>query len=233
MEEIYQPMLRDGAISHVEGVDTKIERTLGSMLLWRGGDELNMDKFFATGKVDHLASRWSTDSRGREGLTLYFAVDKVITQRYQQWAKTSWGAMTTALLWMEVSNTLIAKSKSCILRYDGSSTGQWKTDEWKQIIYASRRGERFPKHLTHFKHCQLFIGHICKKANECIEDLASWKDITDKYLFNLNEGILDKAGNEIKPHFATQYVFFGDEIADKLREKAKFGFDGQDSIDLP
>ena len=215
--EEYRPLLQWGGIPGRQETSVKPETIPGSTILWRGGDKGPFDEFLDSGTIDRLQSRWPSDFRGFRGIVLYFAMEQEVAIRYQNWAKHASCTSATALLWIRVPNTLLSRFDQCILRLDASVAGKWKPEDWKQIVWASRRGERFPKSLSHLQSNPIFIGHICKTVNKSINSLEHWGELShDKYVWNLN-----KEGEV--PHYATQYVFNGDEVVDALEDEASFG----------
>lgn len=222
-DEYKKLLLRGGGKSQSENSQTllKPEDTPGTVTLWRGGDKEPMEKFLRLGGIAKLQSRWPSDFRGLGGPILYFALEKEVAMRYRDFAKHTAYCTATAVMWMKVSNSFIARYESCVLRQDKSVTGKWIADDWKRIVYASRRGEHLPKDLSHLESCPILIGHICKSHNMAIAALPGWQDISHKrHVWNLR-------GLNEDPYYATQYVFNGTPVIKALEAEAEFGWLGE------
>ena len=119
--------------------------TPGTTRVYRGGDMESLKEVFSpsTGKLNLLAiqSMWPTNFRGlAAGPTLYFGLEEQVGGRYARYAKNRSGVSAVAVIYMDVKNQFLAHWKPYILRGG---------DEWKQIVYESRRRKRYPDHLSH------------------------------------------------------------------------------------
>lgn len=185
--------------------------------LYHGTTKRSLDTFHDSGNLESLHSRLGSDFRGLKGEVMYFALDFEVAYRYAKWALKWSPASSPKVLYMQVPNDFIEKCKPCILRVDHSTSGNWNIDDWKKIVWYSRRKERFPKELSHLQNHPLFFGHICRNVSIPIASLNSWQDLLpEKHAWILENGEKGKI-------FATQYVFNGLEVLDALKEVAEIG----------
>lgn len=211
-EETAEPLYHEAFPAH----------TPGTTRLYRGGDLESLKKVFnsSTGKPNLLAvqSMWPIDFRGLvAGPTLYFGLEEQVGRRYARYARNRSGVSIVAVIYMDVKNSLIDHWKPYVLRGG---------DEWKQIVYESRRRNRYPDHLSHLQNHPLFIGYICRTHSSSIEKLGSWTELTDHNIMKIDEEIFnnDSGTWETAEVKATQYVFNGQAIITALEQEVDVGY---------
>lgn len=211
-EETPEPLYHEAFPAH----------TPGTTRVYRGGDMESLKKVFnpLTGKSNLLAiqSMWPIDFRGLvAGPTLYFGLEEQVGRRCARYAKNRSGVSIVAVIYMDVKNSFIDYWKPYVLRGG---------DEWKQIVYESRRRNRYPDHLSHLQNHPLFIGYIFRTHHSPIEKLDSWTELTDHNIMKIEEEIFNKDSGtrETAAVKATQYVFNGQAIITALEKEVDVGY---------
>lgn len=211
-EETPEPLYHEAFPAH----------TPGTTRVYRGGDMESLKKVFnpLTEKSNLLAiqSMWPIDFRGLiAGPTLYFRLEEQAARRYARYAKNRSGVSIVAVIYMDVNNSFIDYWKPYVL--EGG-------DEWKQIVYESRRRNRYPDHLSHLQNHPLFIGYIFRTHHSPIEKLDSWTELTDHNIMKIEEEIFNKDSGtwETAAVKATQYVFNGQAIITALEKEVDVGY---------
>lgn len=191
---------------------------LGYTLLWRGQDLKYLERVIDADGKYHLWKMSSTlpsDFRGIGGSSvLHFTPQRRVAEKYAQYAQRRSGCSGVGLVWMRVPNELIEKNEPVVQQYG---------DEWKKIVFASRRGERLSQELKALQRKSLFIGPICRNEDMAISQLDSWRGISvEKNVMHINKPIWDferkEWASETRP--ATRYVFNGDDLVQELEEAA-------------
>lgn len=200
-------------------------------LLWRGTATHWLEGIQATDGTWELAKMYSTAPNDFQGSIgggmLYASPQRVVAEKYANYAKHRSGTSGVRLVWMRVPNEVIQGMKPYDLRVG---------EEWKTLVWHARNGKAFPKTLNHIYDQHLLIGHICHNPNEAIMKLGSWQDMSEaKHVMNVEEPMFDEATGKTTVHTrkAIQYAFCGYRPCQALEESSKFkimGVNDPDSV---
>ena len=194
------------------------ERTPGTIILYKGVARFRTEEIVPeTGhiNINRLASTPPTDFVGLAGAVFYFCTDRDVAEHYCKYAKKRADIHPTCILEMAVPNSLITQACPDIVQYG---------DEWKQLIWHSRRGHHLPKEIRHLGRRALLIGDICHSHNKAIARLNHWSEITENCILYTNRETKDPRTGEISTIRvpATQYVWWGDDVMATLEENCVF-----------
>ncbi|KAL9118352.1 MAG: hypothetical protein Q9187_005106 [Circinaria calcarea] len=187
--------------------------TPGTTKLWRGGDQelINLARDQNT-EANNLRTQDAyvrpTDFQGRAPL-LYFTLDRTTGVRYAKWAALKSNGLG-ALLYMEVPNSVLQSMDPYTLQ----------DDEWKQIVWHSRRSLAWPDSLQFLKSRLLLIGDIATGKNQAYHKIAKWQDITEHHKLKRQDGDIERT--------TTQYVFQDEEALALLNRHARLEVIGID-----
>ncbi|KAH7402629.1 hypothetical protein BKA66DRAFT_5492 [Pyrenochaeta sp. MPI-SDFR-AT-0127] len=93
-------------------------------------------------------------------------------------------------------------------------------DDYKQLVYHSRRNERYPKNISKLRAKYGVIrGPIARSRTIGFGKMQSWEEITDKnQLITDDDDDEDEAGKHKKKKVGMQNVWFKEETIEKLQE---------------
>ena len=163
-----------------------------------------------------LADGCPTDFHGPNAWISYFGPDRWVAERYAKYIKHLVPFHRTCIVEMTIPNSLIDRMNPVILRYG---------EDWKKIVWNSRRGRPYPKELRHLFKRPLYIGDICHNYTPAISKMPSWNELTRENVMNVGDESLGENGQMTtvtKP--GTQYAFFGDDMSDVLAQECSFRF---------
>lgn len=205
------------------------------LTLWRGGAKAPFLRFMNDRDDDDdndtsaLECGYPSDFRGVEGPISYWALDRQVAQKYAKFHRRASAPTPVGLLRADIPHKVIDSLHPCVLR-DGLDPSI--SDDWRKIIFASRRGAKFPKDLTTrgiTNERELYIGYICKAHNEAISALPSWTNISLERHCMITQvkewqvlGISTGEREAVKTTYANQYVFNGKEGMKALGNKSDF-----------
>lgn len=186
---------------------------IGSITLYKGTDRAQLEKLFDDdGNVEdanyiaRLLSPGCTDFCRLSAAGYYFSVHREIAEHYACYTKRRSDASSVVIVHVTIKT-------SDIESFLGSRMQQvyWPSEEWKRLVYHSRRGLRYPPDLQKFNQASLIIGTTTQIPGMVYinHKLNGPGDITDKMVFKTRDG-----------SDAIQYAFHNEEGEDFLIEKA-------------
>lgn len=207
--------LRGGKLPEATSTST---RTPGKTILYRGMDRAKTKDLInaETGEYNHqsIYSSPPSDFVGGAGFVVYYALERAAAERYAKYWKQNVQCLVTCVVEMTIDNSLISRMQPVILQYG---------NEWKKVVWASRKGEKYPRDLRHIEKRSLYIGQICHSHNKAISQMPSWEEITEKNLMYVEEEVKGQDGvwreQQVR---ATQYVFYGDDVQEVLEKECQF-----------
>ncbi|KAF2139824.1 uncharacterized protein K452DRAFT_310206 [Aplosporella prunicola CBS 121167] len=184
-------------------------RMEGHTMLWRGGAHRRHKAFYdfstQTAKITALESSPGDFShRGRS----YFSPQHETADRYAQWAKHKSDITQVSILQVALPNKWVESLDAHYLWL-----GALPTDEWSQVVWHSRNGERFPKELRHVYNKDLLIGHIASGINEKYVAMDKPTMIKDKDVLKV-----ESEGEDVK---SIQWVFQSMKAEDGFETECK------------
>src|SRR3954453_12747522 len=119
-------------------------------MLWRAGDRKRPEAFYnqATQEVDLSAiSTVPGDFTGQKKVA-YWTPQKETADRYAQWTKHKVDISEIVMIQIAVPESLI---KTLVVYYLWYDERRMPKDEWKKLVYYSRRGKYLPPELDHIE----------------------------------------------------------------------------------
>ncbi|KAK0715474.1 hypothetical protein B0H67DRAFT_537883 [Lasiosphaeris hirsuta] len=148
----------------------------GFTLLWKGISQLYLDGLFdSNGNVvgiSRLVSLPQTDFC--RGPAFYFVVDRDIAVYYANYAKRRANYSSAVLVRIAIPNPAIEGMSST-----ERLTVYWPSEEWKELVFRSRRFNPYPSHLRKYKQATLIIGSIAGKPTPLFVNMDSPSQITE------------------------------------------------------
>ncbi|PKK50894.1 hypothetical protein CI102_3104 [Trichoderma harzianum] len=179
----------------------------GSLTIYRGTEKFRLDRLFdSNGNVDNietLSSRPPTDFCGKAS-AYYFAVDRDVAIKYACYAKRRSDISSLVIVHATFKNSTIESLSEAEMQ-----RVYWPSEEWKRIIFWSRRGKKLPSDLHKYRQASLIIGTIAGKPNTVYTNLDHHDEIPEEFVLK------NSAGRN-----AVQYVFLNDE-GEELLGKAE------------
>lgn len=148
-------------------------RLEGHTMIWRAGTKTKGEAFYdsCTQKINLLAISRIPGDFSASNKVVYFTIQKETADRYAQWAKHKSEVSELAIVQVAVPETMI---RSLSVKYLWSDT-----DEWKKVIWYSRRGEQLPDDLEYLEKNDLWIGHIAASKNRKYERMSHYRQIQE------------------------------------------------------
>ena len=139
---------------------------------------------------------------------LDFGLSRSVAAGYVNYMKHRADLSAVSIIAINVPNALISAFNPYVLTF---STPK-KFDEWREVIFYSRRGNmKFPRHLGSLQNQKLMIGPIAKSINKTFQRLKGPEEITMQHVLQLPNG-----------EHATQYVFAVNiEVVGQLEESCR------------
>ncbi|KAF4122088.1 hypothetical protein GMORB2_7681 [Geosmithia morbida] len=169
-----------------------------------------LDHTGAIARLSPVGSFPPTDFTGTRRF-FYFATDYSTAEYYASFAKRRPEGGAVVILHVTIPN--------CEIKRLGDSEKlrvTWPSDEWKQLIWGSRRGGKPRSQLTKYQDATLIIGTMSRKPKFRYEELGSWEEITEEYVFMSGRVRDDRTRTPL-----TQYAFSSDAGEYFLEEHAE------------
>ncbi|KAI9769594.1 MAG: hypothetical protein M1839_003633 [Geoglossum umbratile] len=179
-------------------------------MLWRAGDRERSEAFYNKETQEIKLAAISTipgDFNSQRKLA-YWTPQRETADRYAQWTKHKVDISEIVIIQVAVPESLI---KALVVKYLWYNETRMPREEWRKLVYYSRRAEDPPPELDYIEQCDLLIGHIASGINCKFERLNHWNQIKDEDVL-----IVRIAG---KQKVAIQWVF--------NTTKARHGFEEQ------
>ncbi|KAL6818446.1 hypothetical protein GGI42DRAFT_310010 [Trichoderma sp. SZMC 28013] len=179
----------------------------GSITLYRGMKKSLLDDLFdSSGNLDNirtLSSLPQTDFSGNLN-AYYFAVDRDVAIHYASYTKRRGEGCPVVLVHATFKNSTIESLPETKLQ-----RLYWPSEDWKRLVFLSRKNRKIPSELRKFNQAALIIGTIAGKPNSVYARLNHHTEITGEFVFK------NSAGRN-----AIQYVFLNPD-GEELMEKAE------------
>ncbi|KAL6886376.1 hypothetical protein HDV57DRAFT_508543 [Trichoderma longibrachiatum] len=180
----------------------------GVVNLYKCLDAASISQLFdKNGNIDciaALATNTPTDFCGR-GLSWSFTVERDVAVLDSHWAKAR----------SSLSSMVIVHATIPISTMQGLSEQQelqrvhWPSEEWKRLVFVSRKGLKFPPELRRFEEAPLIIGTAASKSDKAYGLMDSHDEVTEDMVLKTEDG---------RP--VVQCVFLGDDGEDLLSDNA-------------
>ncbi|MCJ1334012.1 hypothetical protein MMC10_010719 [Thelotrema lepadinum] len=169
----------------------------GHTVLYKGGHLAHFQKIFDKNgqvtKMPLLSTRLADFTSTKCGVHL--TINYEVAQKFALWAHKRDPTQLAGILRIEIPNEALET-----LAPEEKLEAYWPSHDWKQLVWACRRGHTLRHALPEYALATLVIGNICSKTNRVIRSLDSPEDIT-------REMVLKGSGGSD----AIQYVFIDDE----------------------
>ena len=152
---------------------------------------------------------------------LYLFASKDLATTYARYMASLIGGSSSSavrLLRVNVPAYFLESLDPFHLEFDTEYEDSPDTALFKQVVHASRSGDRWPANLAAHEKWPLLIGNICKSDERAIAQLVRWQDVSKDHLVK-HEGAEwedEEDGFEGGREFAIQYAFNGDETIERL-----------------
>lgn len=205
---------REGPSSAVAIIpETPLHRD-GHVMLWRASDTIKHQAFYneAIGKLRLDAiSTYTGDFSGKVGLA-YFTPQRETADRYATWYKHKAPQSGITIAQTSVPYRFVESLKVKHLWFDRNSERN-PSDEWKNLIWNSRQGNRLPKSLRHLSAEDLLIGHIGSGEHCKFLHMASALEIKESDVLSVKiKGVERKS---------IQWAFQTDEAQDGFEQACR------------
>ncbi|KAL7807273.1 hypothetical protein V8C26DRAFT_423902 [Trichoderma gracile] len=178
----------------------------GAITLFKGIDTARIQQLFdENGRIQDIVALISpppTDFCGRY-VSYYFTAERDVAVLYSCWAKNRSNISSVAIVHATIQNSTIESMSETELQRI-----YWPSEDWKRLVFLSRRSKKLPSDLRKFRQAKLIIGTIASKPNWVYNGLQSHHEITEKMVLKMKDG-----------RNATQYVFCDEEGEALLAEK--------------
>lgn len=145
-----------------EEIPTEVE---GRRVLYKGGSLSRLQSIKRNDGSLNFRAILSTPpgdfSRSTRGL--YVTKQKEITHKYARWAEqiVDGKVIPVGILTIAIPTSMLASCYELV------------GEEWRQYVWACRRGDDTPSHLEHLDNFQWIVGPLCMQSTEVIERLDS------------------------------------------------------------
>jgi hypothetical protein len=184
------------------------------VMLWRAADFIKHRAFYneETGKLNlNAISTCPGDFSGDVRLA-YFTPQRETADRYATWYKHKAQQSGITIAQISVPNRFVESLKVKYLWFGRNSEGN-PSNEWKDLIWNSRRGDRLPKSLRHLSAEDLLIGHIASGKHCKFTQMESASEIKEGDVLTVNiDGVERKS---------IQWVFQTYEAQDGFEEACR------------
>lgn len=180
------PPLLDEEVPPSQAVDvvTVPASIAGCTMLWRCGSRHSAESFYnpKTRKIrlGEISSR-PGDFSG-ETTVAYWTPQKETADHYARWAKLKAQETELCMIQVAVPDSFTRSLSTKYLWFDERSQ---PTDEWKKLIWYSRRNEVFPKELAYLYQKDLLIGHIASGKHVKYVRLSDYTRIRESDLLTM------------------------------------------------
>ena len=183
------PSLQDEEASPEQAIDTVAAPASisGCTMLWRSGPRIKAEAFYNPQTKEiwmGAIGSFPGDFNG-ERKVVYWTPQKETANRYAAWAKKKSPVSELCMVQVAVPEPFTASISKKFLWFDER---QQPTDEWKKLIWHSRRGRQFPEELDYLYQKDLLIGHIASGKNVKYERMSSHAEIRDHDLLTVAVG---------------------------------------------
>jgi hypothetical protein len=140
-------------------------------MIWRAGDRGRSEAFYnqVTQEIDLSAiSTMPGDFSSFQKLA-YWTPEKETADRYTQWTKHKVPDSEIVMMQVAIPESLL---KTLTVYYLWQDERLLPKDEWKKLVYYSRRGKYLPMELRHIEQRDLLIGHISSGVHRKFEQLT-------------------------------------------------------------
>jgi hypothetical protein len=147
--------------------------------LWRAGDRARSEEFYnqVTQEVKLAAIATIPGDFNSQKRLAYWTPQKETADRYAQWTKHRADDSEIMMIQVAVPESLVKNLTPYYLWHDERWTPK---DEWRKLVYHSRRREDLPRELLHIDQYDVLIGHIATGVHRKYERLTHWNRITDE-----------------------------------------------------
>ena len=186
----------------------------GHTMLWRGGykeKELGLENEDGTLDLTKLAT-CSGDFSGGKKLA-YFTPQPETADGYAQWAKHKVEAAEVCVTQVAVPESLTKDLETLVL---WSPVTDLPSDDWKQMIWSSRRSGRWPQPLRKkWGNVGLIQGHIASSIDKTFIDMRDWNELRANDVMKINVKVPDGTWERWS---AMQWVFYSTAAQEAFEE---------------
>lgn len=148
----------------------------GHTMLWRAGSKVKAHLFYdkATQEIDLNKISCIPGDFSATNKVVYWTPQKETAERYARWYK-----VLTPIAELCFIQAAVPEVFTLPLRTTYLWTGEREnpTDEWRNLIWHSRRGKDPPTELEHLANTQLLIGHLASEKDAKYEKMTSYQEI--------------------------------------------------------
>ncbi|KAI9766924.1 MAG: hypothetical protein M1840_006221 [Geoglossum simile] len=148
-------------------------------MLWRAGDRKLSEAFYnkETQEINLAAISTIPGDFNSQRKLAYWTPQRETADRYAQWTKHKVDISEIVMIQIAVPESL---TKSLVVKYLWYNETQMPREEWRKLVYHSRRAEDLPRELDYIEQCDLLIGHIATGIHRKFERLDHWNQIKDE-----------------------------------------------------
>ncbi|OCK90250.1 uncharacterized protein K441DRAFT_666276 [Cenococcum geophilum 1.58] len=152
---------------------------LGYTMLWRAGDRARSEAFYnqVTQEIKLAAISTIPGDFNSQRRLAYWTPQRETADRYAQWTKHKVDISEIVMIQVAIPESLM---RNLTTYYLWCGERQTPKDEWRKLVYHSRRCEDLPRELVHIEQYDILIGHIASGTNRKFEQLTHWSQITDE-----------------------------------------------------
>jgi hypothetical protein len=169
----------------------------GHTLLFRGQDRGRIsDLFDQAGNLDRLgalASGFPSDFSGFSSL-FCFSPDYRVAEYHAAYAKTRAGVESVVIICLSIPDAAIERLVAPDILHV-----HWPSDEWKELVWRSRRALDILPRLQKYREATLIVGTVSRGPDSCYRRMSSWQEVSEVCLLKVG------CQREIGP--CLQYVF--------------------------
>ena len=171
----------------------------GYTMLWRSGSKDKAETFYnpKTKEISMNAIASFPGDFSGETRLVYWTPQKETANRYASFAKLRSASSELCMIQVAVPDSF---TDSISRKYLWSDESRQPTDEWKKLIWYSRKGKTFPKELDHLYQTDLLVGHIASGIHAKFERMSDYTHIRESDLLTVTI-----SGEERR---AVQWVFY-------------------------
>jgi hypothetical protein len=162
----------------------------GHTMLWGAGRRKAHDKVYneSTGKINLNWIRYSMgDFSARD--RAYFTPQMETANLFLQYARARHPPALLSVVQFAVPNDLVDSLTRTILRCTGDTA-----NDWRQVVWHSRNGEKLPRELSHVAQSELLIGDIATKPTACYGEIESPDALSSAHALRVDiEGVKTNA----------------------------------------
>ncbi|KAI4650824.1 hypothetical protein J4E93_003181 [Alternaria ventricosa] len=160
-----------------------------------------------------LESTGPTDFARRGGL--YFTHEIWVSNHYSSLITDACPVADRRTVELHVPLSHLTKMKVWDLKFED--------DNFKQLLFFSRREEKYPKPISQLRAAHgIIAGPIGHAHNLAFGKMKSWKDITEKHQLQERETVVDGKGNEKEiVKYGRQWVWIGENSVEQLEEDCR------------